>query len=558
MNRIQMKIIPKLVVCTLLLLLPISSRGQGFIEGWAKEDQRLLLPVSLHHSNILIGELLDELAKQTKVPLIIDNSRKESGISLYVSLDRVPLGDVMDSLHSLLSLPNNQWQWGKSGKRDFVYRIYPSKIEDIVNSVEAVGADAFVNYTENLRSYLSLSPKERIKQKRTFSKALHLDDDIVVNDYLTDNNRVILDTMQISLKYLNRDAILRVLKGESIQIPLKEMDSTDLKVVMGFFDRYQVNFVSNGDRSTEVETPKYLNLRPAKKQQLRKSLTPFIMVGVGKSASMSCFGGGLNYGLAHEMYKRWLLGGDHKTSAQENAVLPLSPSKKSATPDANNSLAGIRTESQGNQYQDYLDRIGANLKAPILALLSPQERMANASSSVKGNLRNFLSNTEGYSLLKMHKWRREILLITNPTWMYDQDGITAVKDVQKIQLFLSRSDKRGILEGMSNLLDKYSAEQLNSLSERFPQLLILSEAPDLLRFSAQNPEIFRPTGLVLDNDVNKALLSLVPGLNSETLSKSRKLRWTTGKIVNKEITSLSFTLEISDPSGKWSTISSLP
>ena len=558
MSRTQMKIIPKLVVCTLLLLLAISSRSQGVIEEWAKEDQRLLTPVSLHHSNILIGELLDELAKQTKAPLVIDNSRKESGISLYVSLDRVPLCDVMDSLHSLLSLPKNQWQWGKTGKSDFVYRIYPSKIEDAVNSLEEAGADAFVKYVEILRSYLLLSPEERIKQKRTFSKALHLEDDLIVDDYLTDNNRVILDTMQVSLKYLDRDAVLRVLKGESIQVPLKEMDPTDLKVVMGFFDRYKIKFVSDDDQSTEVEPPKYLNLRPSKKQQLRKSLTPFIMVGVGKSASMSCFGGGLNYGLAREMYNRWLLGGDHKTSAQEDAVLPLIQSKKSATPDANNSLAGIRTVPQGRRYQDYLDRIGASLKTPILALLSPQEKLEEAVIPVKANLRSFLWNTEGYSLVKMHKWRREILLITTPTWMYDQDDITAVKDVQKIQLLLSRSEKRGILEWMSNMLNIYSPEQMNSLSERFPQLLILSEASDLLRFSAQHPEIFQPTGLALDGDINRALLPLVPGLNSETLSKSRKLRWTTGKIVNKETNSLIFALEISDPSGKWSTIKSLP
>src|SRR5687768_7072752 len=80
-------------------------------------------PVTLTGKRILLGELLEELSRQSGHTLRLGDDRDAvSGIELAVNLTGQPLGEVMSSLEALFSSRFNQWEFQKAGERVYLLR----------------------------------------------------------------------------------------------------------------------------------------------------------------------------------------------------------------------------------------------------------------------------------------------------------------------------------------------------------------------------------------------------------------------------------------------------
>ena len=92
------------------------------------QDARLNQTISINAPSITLGELLAKYSEQTGVRIHTDERDPLSGLRLCVACDKMPLGDMLDSLWSLLSYRDAAWKWERSGKPGaFQYEFTPSR-----------------------------------------------------------------------------------------------------------------------------------------------------------------------------------------------------------------------------------------------------------------------------------------------------------------------------------------------------------------------------------------------------------------------------------------------
>ena len=111
------------------LLLSTSVRADQISEAVGKLqrlDPRLHSRVTVWRTAICVGELLELAAEQTGAPVYADDLDGAAGEIVGVYVKNQPLGDLMESLASLLSERGAIWEWRKTvGRKGEVgYKLY--------------------------------------------------------------------------------------------------------------------------------------------------------------------------------------------------------------------------------------------------------------------------------------------------------------------------------------------------------------------------------------------------------------------------------------------------
>src|SRR5436309_231079 len=76
------------------------------------DDTRLSRPVNVARGRIYLGELIQEVSRQAKVPLQVEGDRGPvDGIDLTIYVQELPLRDLMSSLADLFSRRFDRWEW---------------------------------------------------------------------------------------------------------------------------------------------------------------------------------------------------------------------------------------------------------------------------------------------------------------------------------------------------------------------------------------------------------------------------------------------------------------
>ncbi len=109
-----MNLFIRLVLCLLFSALLTPCLAQLKFDEWIESDKQLNKTITLKESKITIGEVLEAFSKQTGVKILMDSSKEESGVILFVQLKNTPLSSALEAIGSLLSLPQSQWQWGRN------------------------------------------------------------------------------------------------------------------------------------------------------------------------------------------------------------------------------------------------------------------------------------------------------------------------------------------------------------------------------------------------------------------------------------------------------------
>ena len=163
---------------------------------------------------------------------------------------------------------------------------------------------------------------------------------------------------------------------------------------------------------------------------------------------------------------------------------------------------------------------------------------------------------EGISLIKIHKWRKEILLISTPDWMMSQDSIIPVNLIKKMQTLLYKPSREGLLKEVCSQFVTLSPPQWQGLVQRFPQFSIVVRNQSFFRFASNYPDLFRSTGLILNQDIILAIMSCLPGSSRKTLDNALRVRWRTVNAgTNKEDFPV-FAFEVLESTGVWKELAS--
>ena len=529
---------------------------------WSEEDLRLKQTVSVANQNISIAELLETFSKQTGVELNCNRDQIETGISFYVSLNHVPLCDAIEAISSLLSLKRYQWKWGKAKVNEKAnekssYRLFPVKVDDLAMALKQEGEEAFFKYMDAMRNYLALSREEQIKQKSVFRKAVHMKDNWLVDSRLKEG--ISLDLQEVSIKYLDRSRLERLVRSEQVEIPLSEIDAKDIPVIDRFHNSNRLNTTNLPKGVTIPIIPGPLKLIFSRFSGVSSGdyLTPVIMVGMNDTGGSSCFGTELSAGLREEMYKQWILDGDQKFSLIENAIIPEKEvqkdregSRKSEIDQGFPSLNFAALDA----YLQTLHQATDPLKIPVVALLSKADIRSDVQIATHSTLGAFLTKSDGVFTQKMHKWRQGILLINTPFWMNYQKGTLSGRKLMAIKKAISQKNGKGTLEALCNAMLTSSPEQWDSLKQSLPELQKFDLNPPIYSFSGANPGMFQPNGLPLTGDVKAGLAGTFLALDPKVFEQHRKIRWNTSNVGEKEDRHILFTLEMSTPAGAWESV----
>ena len=161
-------------------------------------DTRLNQKITDNHRRICIGELLEEISKQTGITILADTRSGAADIEISCYLEGQPVGQVMDTLWSLVSHQGGEWKWiiSKDVKGAYVYTlIQPTNARNIGERLLKGIQEELIDQTEEAIQYLDqpdklkelakedkpniknlfdpISGSEMMGQLRTFSKLLN-------------------------------------------------------------------------------------------------------------------------------------------------------------------------------------------------------------------------------------------------------------------------------------------------------------------------------------------------------------------------------------------------
>jgi hypothetical protein len=121
-------------------------------ESLFPKDERLTQPVSVRAGTYYLGELLDQIGREAKVPLEVSDARGAvSGIQLIAAVKMLPLRQVMGGLAELLSHRFDRWEWqaAPAGKPGYRLRHQQSPQE----ASEAARREVFAKWSADVRAY---------------------------------------------------------------------------------------------------------------------------------------------------------------------------------------------------------------------------------------------------------------------------------------------------------------------------------------------------------------------------------------------------------------------
>lgn len=113
MTRRNLRCVYMYVSCATAWLL-VGLGAPGLADDDIARDRRLASPVTIRGARLHVGEVAEELTRQTGVPICADESTGAADARLLVSADNLPAWKVMDALARLFSYKLAPWYWERA------------------------------------------------------------------------------------------------------------------------------------------------------------------------------------------------------------------------------------------------------------------------------------------------------------------------------------------------------------------------------------------------------------------------------------------------------------
>ena len=509
-----------LALWTFLLLVGISSSVQAAgIDGTMRaEDKRLEKPVTVTERRIYLSELLARLSRQTGIPISVDDEDTASGTEVEAFFTKLPVGNVLNSLRSLLSIRNAAWSWLRSGEPGaFHYRLVePVAAKEKALRYHALAQKILENYADTMIRLAEMSPEEREHHKHEISLALALDDDTYADTMVKE--KLTWNPIRLFAEAFPKEVQIQVLQGQAeARIPVKDLPFQTQTLFHSVWADYHI--LKKNAEGTWVAAPEPELLRFYASDAIGngKEVVPCIFIDLGKSGALSCVGGlDLQQAVRAAIQKMWLLPGERADSpiAQQKVaeIMPDPPPPVSHAPLVlRNKFPTAHPELPGALAIRFA-QLSQGTSVPLLALF-PDEQFQDPGTPNNHPVQAFLSKMRENTLYPIHKWRGNTLLVIYPAWFLEEDNTLPYRLIK----YLPGQDGLFSLSSLVKLLNNINEVQAKRLAPRYPALqAALTMLPAFLLYG-KYPEILSPYGTPLDQQKSALLLSIPSHFHRDVL-----------------------------------------
>jgi hypothetical protein len=431
-----------------------------------RTDARLERRLSIAEPRIYIGDLLRRLSKETGIDIAADENDGASDIEIAAFLNQAPIGEVMNSVWSLVSYKGAIWHWARTGDAGtFKYVLTrPSSARTYSQRLQREIQDDFEKQASVMLEAAKLSPEERKKCVSRMTESMFQDDDEVAKSLLSSGR--LWNGLSTFGDSLSPDQKLAVLRGkESIRIPVGQLSEQGRAFVHSTWADSNSTMRLQDGSTKPVPEPAFVMFESSRGG---KQIEPTLYIHLEGIGGYGYLGGTpMHNGLRKILLKRWIMSDDGLGNPSEQ--IEVSKASGSGEP------------VKGHFLERRFGELAKSVPFSILARL-PAFQDDDPGRLANGNVGEILRRLSEDPFCLDHKWRSGMLLISYPTWFLDE--------TKTVPLVIAREIKRREVNGGGLLTaddlfwaaTKLSSEQLQSLSRELQELGHVAFWHDLFAF----------------------------------------------------------------------------
>jgi hypothetical protein len=422
------------------------------------EDPRLERRVSLDAESIHIGQLVERLSEKSQVEVAAGDpgdGAADERVSVY--LRNVPLGDVMDGLYALMSYRSAEWHWRRTrtgGKGVLRYRLVQGRDAQLLGARLDQGVqDRFEAHAAAMLALLKMDPEDR---------EAHLKRDPTAALLFADAS--IRRGVALFGDALTPEQQLGVLRNRGqVSLPTGDLSPASKSFVTDLFRPIStvIDILPDGTRRPRsLEPPTGVTIRLDGRGS---TLAPMLVIelripfSAGEMRRASGYLGGrpLSEQIMGELAAEWMLPGDDRNHRLESLPMP-------AEQQPLKGQVGV---------EQRLKQLSEGVPVAVIARLSRPLRDPGSPSGV--TLAEYLDKKladEPWYL--QHKWRGNILLISDPYWFKGRgaDRPVPYETVKWLRETQAANDGFLLLPHLAAVAGRLSQNQLLNLKGEFPVL----------------------------------------------------------------------------------------
>ena len=488
-----------LLLCTIALPALCSSDDSLVGSAIRQQDPRLEKTVTLVSPRIYVGELMENLSKQSGVAVSADEEDGAADVQVAVSLRHVPLADAMNALWSLVSYQDAKWEWERTGKTgEYSYRLrQPEAARLLPATLQKQVQKEFGGETNRLLAGLKMTPdqlKEAAKGDRLLASLADGKDDRV------------RPSMEIfaGLPPEVQQAIVKNQQG--ITIPVSALAPDGRKFVHDKWlwtrDNGGMTKDSRGNL-IPVPEPTAITVSSARYSvQIAPSLNLDIGFGCGDLAG----GGWMEKDWRGKIGLMWMNPGDAPEIPDAARRVPTPHNSQPDTPDT----------------ETYASRLLQLSKAAAFSFLArlPDPHTFNSSITrelpYNRSVQNYLTRLGDASIA--HKWRGGILLLAHPSWLTDPEAPADAPwwVVRRLRDREAQGDGYLTLDDFAWAAGRTTPAQMQALAAHFPGMAGAVGWHDLLALYDGSPSIHPSLLSQAGDDYAGSLHAAADGMNQDT------------------------------------------
>ena len=479
------------------------------------EDPRLEKRITVVGKGTYLAELLSTITREGDVEVVIDERDELSGTRVSLSVNSVPLSDVLNAIWSLVSNRESRWAWirkGEPGK--YRYVLFPSADAKEKNrALQQYAQMAFDNYMGTMLSMARMMPQERKKNQKNLAATLFEDKEYWAKAFV--DAPEIWDGVLLFAETVPPNLQQKVMRGErDFRIAVKQASpEVQERLHRIWATWYPVVQQSDGSADAAPPEPDELHFYSHSGDKSSPDMLCTLYLGLDK------MGGGMSLiseyaiekGLRSVIRKLWIMLGETDDSLLADKEVTEAHSLQPPQIPVREGEVSRPLTRYSNALVNRLFEIADGTSTPILALLPYKQR--DPGSPVKQKIRGFLEKFEFQPILPIYKWRGDFLLVNYPRWFVEENRSIPYELIRAC-LF----SKNGVITllNLAKLMSRINdaqVEELASSSQSIRSALIMRP---LFALYQKYPEVILPNGLAL-NAEHLAYIRSIPLYASDTL-----------------------------------------
>ncbi len=481
------------------------------------DDARLAKPVDLHVLHATLEEVLASLKSQTGVQVGCGTKDGTAEVPVAAFCKQMPLGDVLNSLWSLVSYKKGEWAWKRSGSAgSYAYRL--AMTPEALATRERLRSFVWTEWVREVKLLLQASVGTPAEQQAAL-KDVYAED---VPRYSTPPADELFKYMRILHDGATPAQLEALLRGGCADLSVSRLAPETQEVAHELWGRYSnqtLRVLPDGTHEPLPE-PACIWFRPYTWESGLPALeVRHVTVDERGAITSSPTGHRLvAAGLPYRKYwaafaAAWLMDGD--TGDDPRAGQPIPAEVQGAAPQTDED-GERRTPLRGLQRS--FERIALGVAVPLFVRL-PQECSQEPGYRFTGfPLRYVLSHALAVVPV-MSKWHDGVLLCTTIVWPLEDPPIPN-EFLAKLRAHYAPGQFLP-MEDLALMAASLTPKQLLTLQRQYPMVNAIIGAQAMLTLLHKSPGLWRQamtdSGLALTPPVIAALRQLPPSPISQAL-----------------------------------------